>query len=58
MCIQIQDRVDDIAHLAHVAHRMERAERLVRLRCVHRRLDDAWGNRVRTDAALRVFDCD
>ena len=35
---------------------MQRAERRVRFRRVHRRLDDAWRDRVGANAAFGVFD--
>src|SRR5260221_13965842 len=53
---EIEDGVHDAGDLAHLAERGEGAERLMRLARMHRGLDDAGGDRVHPDAALRLFD--
>ena len=53
---EIEDSVDDVGDLAHSAERVEAVERMMRLDGMHRRFDDAGSDRVRSDAALRVFD--
>ena len=53
---EIEDSVHDVGDLAHSAERVEAAERLMRLDGMHRRFDDAGSDRVRPDAAFRVFD--
>jgi hypothetical protein len=52
---EIEDGVHDVGDLAHTAERVEAAERMMRLDGMHRRFDDAGSDRVRPDAALRVF---
>ena len=53
---EVEDGVHDVSDLAHSAERVEATERIMRLDWMHRRFDDAGSDRVRPDAALRVFD--
>ena len=53
---EIEYGVHDVGDLAHSAERVEAAERTMCLDGMHRRFDDAGSDRVRPDAALRVFD--
>src|SRR5258705_7566922 len=53
---QEQDRVDDVLALSHASDRMQFCKEVVRLRRVHRGLDDAGSNRVDPYALRCVFD--
>ena len=50
---EIKDRIHDVLDLAHAADRVQGAERCVLFGGMHRCLDDAGGDRVHADAAMR-----
>jgi len=54
--LEVEDRADDVGDLAHMAQRVQGAQLRMRLNGMHRRLDDAQGDGVHPDTALRILD--
>ena len=54
--LKVEDRINDVGNLAHAPDGMKGVEGLMGLYRMHRRLDDAEGDRVHANTALGVFD--